>query len=157
MRGNAITLKALGDLEIKEQDRNTAEDFLLESLKLFHKMNDQRGEGVTLHSLGMLALEQNNSFTAQNYFDQSLSLLHRVQDRQSRGIVLYTLALLAEMQENLDKAEESYRESLEIAIKVKAVNSLRISQEAYRGFLLKRYGGTIFLGAARDYKDVGGP
>ncbi|HYT35953.1 MAG TPA: tetratricopeptide repeat protein [Ktedonobacteraceae bacterium] len=156
LRGKAITLKALGDLALKEQDRNTAEDFLLESLKLFRKMNDQRGEGVTLHSLGMLALEQNNSFTAQNYFDQSLSLLHRVQDRQSRGIVLYTLALLAEMQENLDKAEESYRESLEIAIKVKAINSLRISQEAFRGFLLKRYGGTIFVEAARVYKELSG-
>jgi tetratricopeptide (TPR) repeat protein len=158
LRGKAISLKALGDLVLREGNRTTAEDYLLQSLNLFLGMKDRRGEGATLHSLGILALEQDNSLTptALKYLDQSLELLQSVRDRQSEGTVLCTLALLAEIQGPFAQVEAWYRKSLEIALEVKVVNSILISQEAFRNFLLRRYAGPLLADAAKVYKELSG-
>ena len=164
LRGEATTLKSLGDLALaqKERDYVTAQSYLEHSYRHFLKLKDQRGQGVTRHSLGILAWEQNDKTAAQNHFEQSLELLRKFQDRQSEGILIYTLALWADAQKYFNDAENWYRESLQIATQVQAANSIALSREGLADFLARRYGqqgkresDLLFVEASEVYELLG--
>lgn len=164
LRGEAITLKSLGDLALAQRERDyvTAQRHLEHSYRHFLKLKDLRGQGVTRHSQGILAWEQNDKTHARDYFEESLDWLVKVQDRQSEGILKYTLALWADAQKNLNDAEKWYHESLQIATEVQAANSIVLSREGLADFLARRYGqqgkresDSLFVEAAEVYELLG--
>lgn len=164
LRGEAITLKSLGDLALAQRERDyvTAQRHLEHSYRHFLKLKDLRGQGVTRHSQGILAWEQNDKTLARDHFEQSLDLLIKVQDRQSEGILLYTLALWADAQKNLNEAEKWYHKSLQIATEVQAANSIALSREGLADFFARHYGqqgkresDLLFVEAAEVYDLLG--
>ncbi len=110
--GQANTLKALGDLALRQADLAGARESYDQALPLFEQIGDRLGQANTLKALGDLALRQAELAGARESYDQALPPFEQIGSRLGPSNTLKALGDLALRQADTAGARESYDQAL---------------------------------------------
>ena len=113
-RGQANTLKALGDLSRRRDALSEALTYYERALTLYEAIDERLGQANTLMSLGDLSAEQKNYDDAAAYYEQALVLYRSIGDRVGLMNTLMNQARMAHTQGQFDIAIQLFLEVLEI-------------------------------------------
>jgi len=113
-RGQANTLRALGDLSRRRAALSEALTYYERALTLFEAIDERLGQANTLMSLGDLSAEQKNYDDAAAYYEQALVLYRSIGDRVGLMNTLMSQARMAHTQGQFDIAIQLFLEVLEI-------------------------------------------
>lgn len=92
MRGEAISLINLGELELSESNNDRARELVTQSLMLYRRVSDELGKADCLRVIGEIELSESNKDRAQELLDQALTLYERIRNRRSQALAHAWLA-----------------------------------------------------------------
>ena len=114
-RGEAIASRALGDLERRVGDRDSARGFYARSRELFASMNDDVGVASVLHGLSQLERSEGQVDSARVHLTLADSLLTQQGHILGRANVLHSFGDLEIELGDVDTARAYYTEALALA------------------------------------------
>ena len=103
-RGEANTLKALGDLERMEAHYGAARARYEAALTLFQAIPDRLGEANTLKALGDLEVREAHYGAARARYEAALTLFQAIPDRLGEANTLQALGILHQAEGDLEGA-----------------------------------------------------
>ncbi|MBK6653500.1 tetratricopeptide repeat protein [Zoogloea sp.] len=118
IHGEANTLKALGDLQLRNDRLDDARKAYENALELYRKVEDRLGEANTLRALGDLHLRNARLDDARKAYENALELYRKVDARLGEANTLQALGDLHLRNARLDDARKAYENALELFRKV---------------------------------------
>lgn len=94
-----------------------AQDYFLDALEQFKRLNNREGWGATLRDMGMNAQRWGKCEEAKDYFHNSIYQLKQTENWNHIGMTQVKLGLLFSEMNELEKAEQSIKEGLENILK----------------------------------------
>ena len=110
LEGN--TLKALGDLEMREDRLSQARGRYEEALPIFRQIEDRPGEANTLRALGDLEMREARLSDARGRYQEALLLFLQIEDRLGEANTLKAFGDLEAREARLSDARGRYQEAL---------------------------------------------
>ncbi len=114
IRGEAISLKALGYIERLNGNFEISTNYYREALSLFKKTNHLQGVGECLNGLGKIDLANGNYKEAEEKFLSSLKIFKKLKHNWALAYSLKFLGKLHHYQGNFIKSKEYYWRALGI-------------------------------------------
>ena len=111
-RGQANTLKALGDLSRRRDALSEALTYYERALTLYEAIDARLGQANTLMSLGDLSRRRDALSEALTYYERALTLYEAVDERLGQANTLMSLGDLSAEQKNYDDAAAYYEQAL---------------------------------------------
>ena len=112
-RANA--LKTLGDLSLREDDRNAGRDFYLSALPIYKLVNSRLGQANTLYALGKLHLKEDNLEDAYHAYIEALENYKYTNNLMGQINVYANLARLYRKTRQFEEAKTHYEYALTLA------------------------------------------
>jgi tetratricopeptide (TPR) repeat protein len=113
-RGQAHTLRALGELEVMEANYPRARECYSAALRLFEAIPDQLGQAYTLRALGELEVTEANYPRARECYSAALRLFEAIPDQLGQAHTLRALGELEVMEANYPRARECHSAALRL-------------------------------------------
>ena len=108
----ANTLRALGDLERREDRLAEARSRYQEALPLFRQIEDHLGEANTLQALGDLEMREDRLAEARSRYQEALPFFRQIEERLGEANTLKALGDLEMREGRLAEARSRYQEAL---------------------------------------------
>ncbi|MFE5912288.1 tetratricopeptide repeat protein [Streptomyces wedmorensis] len=113
-RGQADTLRSLGNLARIRGNDTEAKGFLDQALELHRDLEDDRGQAHILRSLGDLARVRGDDPEAKSLLDEALGLYRNLEDDRGRAHILRSLGNLARLRDDDTEAKEFLDQALDL-------------------------------------------
>ena len=113
-RGEANTLKALGDLDVREDQYPSARQHYEQALELCRAIPDRLGEANTLRALGDLDVREDQYPSARQHYEQALELYRAIPARLGEANTLQALGDLDVLEAQYPSARQHYEQALEL-------------------------------------------
>jgi tetratricopeptide (TPR) repeat protein len=114
-RGEAITTRALADLERRIGNRDSARVYYARSLYLFKTLQDDVGQAIVLHGMGELERAAGRTDSARADYEQADSLLRASNHILGQANVLHSLGDLEFSVGNKNQARAHYSRALTLS------------------------------------------
>ena len=111
-RGQANTLRALGDVSVRRDALSEARVYYDRALTLFEALEDWLGQARTLHALGVVSASRDALSEARAYYDRALTLYEALKDRLGQANTLHALGELSVQRDALSEARAYYDRAL---------------------------------------------
>ncbi|MEX0172145.1 tetratricopeptide repeat protein [Streptomyces sp. LMG1-1-1.1] len=111
-RGQADTLRSLGNLARMRTDDTAAGRLLDQALALYRDLNDRRGQAHLLRSLGDLARVRGDDAQAGRLLEQALALYRDLYDQRGQAHILRSLGNLARVRDDDAAAKRLLNDAL---------------------------------------------
>jgi eukaryotic-like serine/threonine-protein kinase len=112
--GEARALRVLGLALGGEGNPEQGTDYLEQSYRIYHHLNENYAMARVLESLGTLNQQQRDYVAANDFFQQTAMIHEAMGNERGLGVALVKLGALAVLQEDFNSAEEYYQQGLEI-------------------------------------------
>ncbi len=110
--GQAYTLKALGDLEVREDHYEAARQNYTAALTLFAALHERLGQAYTQTALGLLEHREDHYDAARQHYSDALALFEVIHSKGGQADTLRALGDLEVMETHYDAARRSYDAAL---------------------------------------------
>ena len=110
----ANTLKALGDLERREDHMVQARTRYEEALPIFREIQDRLGEANTLLGLGDLERREDHMVQAHTRYEEALPIFRDIQERMGEANTVQAVALVDSLEGSKDEAVRGFQQSLKL-------------------------------------------
>ncbi|MBX3743708.1 MAG: tetratricopeptide repeat protein [Verrucomicrobiae bacterium] len=114
------TLKALGDLQVRRDRLEDAEQSYRDALPIYRQIESRLGEANTLRALGDLQVRRDRLQDAEQSYRDALPIYRQIEDRLGEANTLRALGDLQVRRDRLQDAEQSYRDALPIYRQIEA-------------------------------------
>jgi tetratricopeptide (TPR) repeat protein len=99
-RGEANTLRSIGDIQSDRGDKETALKTYEEALDLFRSTGERRGEAYALRSIGDIAKFRGMNQKALDHYQNALHIFSQIGDDLGQARVLKSIGDVSRMEEN---------------------------------------------------------
>jgi CHAT domain-containing protein/Tfp pilus assembly protein PilF len=113
-RGEAITLKNIGEVYFRLGEMQKALEKYNEALPVSRAVGDRRGEAAALHNIGMVYAELGETQKALEKYNEALPIRREVGDRRGEASTLNNIGFVYRSLGETQKALEKYNEALPI-------------------------------------------
>ncbi len=114
VEGQANTLRALGDLSVRQSELEAARAYYDRALPIYDQIGTRLGQANTLRALGDLSVRQSELEAARAYYDRALPIYDQIGTRLGQANTLRALGDLSVRQEELEAARAYYDRALPI-------------------------------------------
>ncbi|MBP7444799.1 MAG: tetratricopeptide repeat protein, partial [Zoogloea sp.] len=154
--GEANTLRALGDLHLRNARLDDARKAYENALELYRKVEDRLGEANTIQGLGLLALNSKDPAEAFRLFARALHLHVRVDNKLGQEAALGYAARAAMALAQTDRALLLAGASLAIGLEIKDRFGQSINLQILLNLFQEANDGLGFAASVALYRDVAG-
>ncbi len=113
-RGQANTLRALGDVARMENEYGAARGYYDRALPVYEQIGDRLGQAHTLLALGDVARMENEYAAARGYYDRALPVYEQIGARLGQANTLRALGDVARMENEYGAARGYYDRALPV-------------------------------------------
>ncbi len=141
--GLANTLKALGDLSVRQAELDAARAYYDRALPVYEQIGARLGLANTLQVLGDLSVRQPELDAARAYFKQAMTLYQAIGETVGQMNTLVSLARMARDKENDPEAARRFFEAVfAIADRIPAYRDHPVTQGLRREYAALSGGGS---------------